>query len=67
MGCVVGRPPCSVDIIPDSRGVFGRTDFPTDVTESIKRYFDQSPQKKRYIRQRVLTALAGTMAHNLLI
>jgi hypothetical protein len=66
MGCVLGRPPVSVDILPDAAGNAGHTHFPKDVPECMKSWFDDSPQKRQYLEVRILTTLAGTAAHNIL-
>jgi hypothetical protein len=31
-----------------------------------RRHFDQSPEKRRYAEQRILSELAGSIAHDLL-
>lgn len=66
MGCICGRPPRSVDIRRDQDGNAGHTHFDKDIPYCTKTYFDQSDEKRRYIEVRVLTGIAGTIAHDLL-
>jgi hypothetical protein len=61
MGCVIGRLPLSTTILRVGP-VAGRTDF----ERSPKwRYLDESPPKRAYTEQRVLTELAGSVAHDI--
>src|SRR5262249_43133055 len=65
MGCVLQRLPLWVSIIPDGKGVVGRTEFEQDGRPGGYSHFDQSDAKKAYIRVRVLIEVAGTIAHNI--
>lgn len=65
MGFVCNRPPKSVDIQPDCCGNAGHTCF-TDDSAPLKRYLDCSSEKRQYLQARVLIALAGTTAHDLM-
>lgn len=65
VGAIFGRNPTSVDITPDQSGNVGHTRFPNDVPACMKSFFDESPEKKHYLKVRVLTALAGTIAHDI--
>jgi peptidase M41-like protein len=56
--------PQSVSILPDVRGALGEITFPDD-PESEIRYLDTSPKRQRYLEERVMRALAGTVAHDL--
>lgn len=66
MGFIFDRVPTSVDIIHDKDGNTGHTYFGDDAPNSFKRYLDTSPEKQRYLEMRVLVALAGTAAHDLM-
>src|SRR5258706_2958076 len=63
MGCVLQRYPLSVSIVADGKGVVGKTVFERDAPPGGFRYFDDSDEKKRYIRTLVLIEAAGTIAH----
>jgi len=65
MGCVLQRYPLWVTIVPDGSGAVGKTEFEKDAPPGGFRYLDQSEEKKRYIRIRVLIEVAGTIAHDL--
>ena len=65
MGCVLQRRPLSVSIVADGKGVVGKTEFEQDAPPAGFRYFDDSDEKKRYIRTRVLIEVAGTIAHDI--
>ena len=65
MGCIHGRYPQSVDIIRDAHGNAGHTCFVSDYPACMKRWFDKSEEKRRYLRIRLLIDLAGTVAHDL--
>jgi ATP-dependent Zn protease len=65
LGCLVQRPPLWVSIVPDEKGNVGRTEFEQDIPQDGYRYLDESDGKKRYIRNRVLIEVAGTIAHNI--
>jgi hypothetical protein len=64
MGAIRNRPPTEVTIIPKG-GVAGRTEFPKDWKAEFKRYLLDTPEKRDYIDTRVMTVLAGTIAHDL--
>jgi ATP-dependent Zn protease len=64
MGILLGCSPQSVSILPDGSGAVGKTTFPDD-PDSIPRYLDKSPKRQRYLEQRAMSALAGTVAHDL--
>lgn len=64
MGCIVGRYPVSVTIVPDGP-IAGKTEFEPGVPSFARRYLDESPEKRAYTQQRVLTELAGSIAHDL--
>jgi hypothetical protein len=67
MGFICGRVPISVDIIPDEHGNAGHTRFSNDdLPDNYWRYFNASSEKQRYVDIRVLIALAGTAAHDLM-
>jgi ATP-dependent Zn protease len=65
MGCVLGRYPQSVDIFRDAHGNAGHTRFDSDYPACMERWFDESEEKRRYLRVRVLIDFAGTVAHDL--
>ena len=67
MGCILGRFPKSVTIVPNGKSAVGETRFETDVKvpEFVRHYFDSSPAKQHFAEQRVLTALAGSIANDL--
>jgi ATP-dependent Zn protease len=65
MGCVLGRYPQSVDIVRDTHGNAGHTRFEADYPPCMKRWFDDSDEKRRYLRVRVLIDFASTVAHDL--
>lgn len=64
VGAVLDRPPISVTIIPDS-GAAGKNEFSVDFRPEFKTHLDASPEKIAYIEARILTKLAGTIAHDL--
>ncbi len=66
MSFICGRVPSSVDIIPDAYGNAGHTHFSDNVPSKYKRYLDKSPEKRRYLEMRILIALAGTAAHDVM-
>lgn len=66
IGAIHNRMPTSVNIVYDARGNAGHTLFADDLPPDFKSYFNESPEKRRYIEMRVLIALAGTAAHDLL-
>ena len=66
IGVVLGRTPTAVDIVYDASGNAGHTQFAPDLPKDFKRYFNQTPEKRRYLEMRVLIALAGTAAHDFL-
>jgi ATP-dependent Zn protease len=67
MGCILGRFPESVTIVPNGKSAVGETRFETDVNvpEFVRHYFDSSPAKQHFVEQRLLTALAGSIANDL--
>jgi len=65
MGCVLGRYPQSVDIFRDTHGNVGHTRFDSYYPACMKRWFDESEEKRRYLRVRELIDFAGTVAHDL--
>jgi hypothetical protein len=64
VGAVRDRPPCYVTIIANG-GVAGLTEFPDDLRPEFKCYHCGSPEKRAYIETRILTTVAGTIAHDL--
>jgi hypothetical protein len=67
MSFIHGRIPTSADIIPDARGNAGHTHVENEVIPAnYNRYLETSPEKQRYFEIRVLVALAGTAAHDLM-
>jgi hypothetical protein len=66
IGAIHGRQPTSIDIVHDAQGNAGHTLFADDLPPEFKRYFNQSPEKRRYLEMRVLITLAGTAAHDIL-
>jgi hypothetical protein len=52
-------------IIPDGKGGVGKTQFEAGVPAFAERYLDDSPAKRHYAEQRVVTELAGSAAHDL--
>lgn len=64
MGCITRRIPVSVTIVADGR-VQGMVRFDDIVPESAKRQFDRSPEHERYISDRVMGELAGSIGHDL--
>ncbi|MGA8498946.1 MAG: hypothetical protein WB764_25920 [Xanthobacteraceae bacterium] len=65
MGYVLQRFPLLVTIIPDGTGAVGKTEFEKYAPPGGYRYFDDTAEKKRDIRSRVLIDVAGTIAHDL--
>jgi cell division protease FtsH len=65
IGCVRQRYPLSVSIVSDGKGAVGKTEFEQDAPPGGFRYFDDSDEKKRYMRTRVLIEVAGTIAHDI--
>jgi hypothetical protein len=43
----------------------GKTEFPKDWLPEYKTHFGDSPEKRTYIETRILTSVAGTIAHDL--
>lgn len=43
----------------------GKTEFPQDLRPEYKTHFGDSPEKRTYIETRILTSVAGTIAHDL--
>ena len=64
MGCILGRPPLCVSIVPDAHGNVGQTTFPNDWPD-FKGYSSACLKKREYIEIRVLTEVAATFAHDL--
>eukprot|EP01037_Dinobryon_pediforme_P027469 gene27469-30368_t len=64
VGAVLGRAPIFVTIVPDG-AVAGKNEFPDDWCHEFKSHFGDSPRKRAYIETRILTAVAGTVAHDL--
>jgi ATP-dependent Zn protease len=62
MGCVLGRIPQFVTIIPDGARAVGKAQYDGDIPPYARRYLDESQPKKRYTEMRVLTELAGSVA-----
>jgi hypothetical protein len=58
-------PPFLRQIIPDSSGAVGKTEFPKDWLPEYKTHFDDSAEKRTYIETRILTSVAGTIAQDL--
>jgi Peptidase family M41 len=65
VGAVRGRAPIFATIIPDGAGAVGKTEFPKDWLPEYKTHFGDSPEKRTYIETRILTSVAGTIAHDL--
>jgi ATP-dependent Zn protease len=63
VGAVRGRAPISVTIIRVG-GASGKNEFPEDWHE-YKGHLGDSPEKRCYIETRILTGVAGTIAHDL--
>ena len=64
VGAVRDRAPIFVTIIPDG-GAAGKNEFPKDCRPEFKNHLGHSPEKGAYIETRILTAVAGTVAHDL--
>jgi hypothetical protein len=64
MGCLLGRPPLRVDIVPDACGNVGHTTFPDDFRE-YEGCLSDDPKFHAYIEIRVMIEAAGTVAHDL--
>jgi ATP-dependent Zn protease len=64
VGAVRGRAPIFVTIVPDG-GAAGKNEFPKDWRPEFKDHFGESPEKRAYIETRILTEIAGTVAHDL--
>lgn len=64
VGAIRGRPPLYVTIIA-ADGASGKTEFPEDWLDEYKGHFGDSPRKHVYIETRILTGVAGTIAHDL--
>jgi hypothetical protein len=64
MGCILGRPPLCVSIVPDAHGNVGQTIFPND-WPNFEPYSSASLKKREYIEIRVLTEVAATFANDL--
>jgi hypothetical protein len=65
VGAACGRAPISATIIPDSAGAVGKTEFLEDWRPEYTTHFGDSPEKRIYIETRILTSVAGTIAHDL--
>jgi hypothetical protein len=63
VGAVRDRPPCWVTIVA-ADGAAGKAEFPND-GQKYTSHFDISPEKRCHIETRILTAVAGTIAHDL--
>lgn len=64
MGALRDRLPEFVTIVPDG-GAAGRNEFPEDWRPEFKSHLFDLPEKRAYIETRILTALAGSIAHDL--
>jgi hypothetical protein len=64
VGAIRDRPPITVSVVPDG-DVAGRNDFPEDWLPEFRGHFGGSPAKRAYIETRILTGVAGTIAHDL--
>ena len=65
VGAICGKPPLYVTIIA-AGGASGKTQFPDDdAPRDFKRVLNHSPEKRLYIETRILTVMAGTIAHDL--
>jgi ATP-dependent Zn protease len=64
VGAVRGRAPIFVTIIRDGCA-YGKNEFPEDWPPEFKNHFGDSPEKRAYIETRILTSVAGTVAHDL--
>lgn len=65
VGAVRDRAPIFATIFPDGGGAVGKTEFPKDCPPEYKTHFGDSPDKRTYIETRILTSVAGTIAHDL--
>lgn len=66
MGCLLKRFPLSVTVVPRGQ-VIGETFFESEVPDYAYSYLNDSPDKRRYAEQRILTELAGSAAHSILM
>jgi hypothetical protein len=64
LGCVVGRYPLSVTIVRVG-AVAGKNEYEAGVPDFARKYLNQSREKQLYAERRVLTELAGSIAHDL--
>src|SRR5271166_1601616 len=64
VGAVRGRAPIFVTIIP-AGGAAGKNEFPKDWRPEFNNHLGDSPEKRAYIETRILTEVAGTVAHDL--
>ncbi len=64
VGAVRDRPPLWVTVIA-ADGASGKTEFPENSLDEYKRVQNYSPEKRCYIETRILTVVAGTIAHDL--
>jgi hypothetical protein len=65
VGCLLGRIPLFVTIVRDGPAA-GKTEFDSGVPSFARGHFNQSAERRRYARQRILGELAGSIAHDLL-
>jgi hypothetical protein len=66
VGALRDRWPIFITIVAEG-GVAGKTEFPDDWPPEYQRYLGDSPAKRICIETRVLIAVAGTIAHDLLV
>ena len=64
VGAVRGRAPIFVTIMPDG-GASGKNEFPEDWLPEFQSHLSDSREKRAYIETRILTEVAGTVAHDL--
>src|SRR5260221_14039764 len=65
MGVLLGCFPLSASILPDGSGMVGLTEFPKDIPDFADvRTSNPSLKKQRYVEERVMLKLAGTIAHD---
>lgn len=65
-GYDAGRTIISATIVPTGNGCAGQVMFSDEPPECMKRYLDQSDEKKAYALSRVLGELAGVVAHDIM-
>jgi hypothetical protein len=65
MGILLKMPPRSASILPDGRGGAGKTEFSEEIPDGICiRTSLPTLEDRRYVEERVMLRLAGTIAHD---